>query len=162
MIYPPTDRVDVADEYFGQRVADPYRWLENDIRRDPAVSAWVDAQNELSAPYLAGLTAREVFRERLAALFDHERFTTPEKRGKRYFFTRNAGLDNQAVLCIREGVNGLDRELINPNAWSTDGATALAEWAPSEDGSRLAYAVQEGGSDWRSIRVIDVDSGTLQ
>lgn len=161
MIYPPTDRVDVADEYFGQRVADPYRWLENDIRRDPAVSAWVDAQNELSAPYLAGLTAREVFRERLAALFDHERFTTPEKRGKRYFFTRNAGLDNQAVLCIREGVNGLDRELINPNAWSTDGATALAEWAPSEDGSRLAYAVQEGGSDWRSIRVIDVDSGTL-
>lgn len=161
MIYPPTDRVDVADEYFGQRVADPYRWLENDIRRDPAVAAWVDAQNGVSAPYLAGLAAREVFRERLAALFDHERFTTPEKRGERYFFTRNSGLDNQAVLCVREGVNGRDRELINPNAWSADSATALAEWAPSEDGSRLAYAVQEGGSDWRSIRVIDVDSGTL-
>jgi len=161
MIYPPTDRVVVADEYFGQRVADPYRWLENDIRRDPAVSAWVDVQNGLSAPYLAGLAAREVFRERLAALFDHERFTTPEKRGERYFFTRNSGLDNQAVLCVREGVHGLDRELINPNDWSADNATALAEWAPSEDGSCLAYAIQDGGSDWRRIRVIDVDSGTL-
>jgi prolyl oligopeptidase len=161
MTYPPTAQVDVADEYFGQLVADPYRWLENDIRRDPAISVWVDAQNDLSAAYLAGLAGRDVFRERLAVLFDHERLTTPEKRGERYFFTRNSGLDNQAVLFVRESVDGLDREVINPNQWSIDGATALAEWAPSHDGSYLAYAVQEGGSDWRKIRVLDVDSGTL-
>jgi prolyl oligopeptidase len=161
MIYPQTDRVDATDEYFGQKVTDPYRWLENDIRRDPAVSAWVHAQNGISAPYFAGLQGREIFRERLAALFDHERLTTPEKRGGRYFFTRNSGLDNQAVLFVREGVNGMDRVVIDPNEWSRDGATALAEWAPSEDASYLAYAIQEGGTDWRRIRVLDVDSGTI-
>lgn len=161
MIYPQTAQVDAADEYFGQRVADPYRWLESDIRRDPAVSAWVDAQNSLSGPYLAGLPGRDVFRERLAALFDHERLTTPEKRGKRYFFTRNGGLDKQAVLFVRKGVNGLDRVVINPNEWSRDGATALAEWVPSENGSYLAYATQEGGTDWRRIRVLEVDSGVI-
>lgn len=161
MIYPQTAQVDAADRYFGQRVADPYRWLENDIRRDPAVSAWVDAQNSISGPYLAGLPGRDVFRERLAALFDHERLTTPEKRGERYFFTRNAGLENQAILFVREGVDGLDRVVIDPNEWSIDGATALAEWAPSENASYLAYAIQEGGTDWRRIRVLEVDSGTI-
>ncbi|MBF6615742.1 MAG: S9 family peptidase [Candidimonas sp.] len=161
MIYPQTAQIDVADEYFGQSVADPYRWLENDIRRDPAVSDWVDAQNGLSASYLAGLPGREVFRARLTALFDHERLTTPQKRGERYFFTRNSGLENQAVLVLREGVNGLDRVVIDPKAWSADGTIALAEWAPSEDASYLAYAIQEGGTDWRRIRVLEVDSGTI-
>lgn len=161
IIYPQTAQVDVADDYFGQRVADPYRWLENDIRCDPATSAWVHAQSSVSASYLAELQGRNVFRERLAALFDHERLTTPEKRGERYFFTRNSGLDNQAVLFVREGVNGLDRVVIDPNEWSKDGATALAEWAPSEDASYLAYATQEGGTDWRTIRVLEVDSGTI-
>lgn len=161
MIYPQTAQVDASDEHFGQKVTDPYRWLENDIRRDPATSAWVYAQNRLSVPYLTGLQGRDIFRERLAALFDHERLTTPEKRGERYFFTRNSGLDNQAVLFVREGVNGLDRVVIDPNEWSRDGATALAEWAPSEDASYLAYATQEGGTDWRTIRVLEVDSGTI-
>lgn len=161
MIYPPTARVDVADDYFDKRVADPYRWLENDIRRDPAIAAWVDAQNGLSATYLIGLAGRDIFRQRLAALFDHERLTTPQKRGERYFFTRNSGLENQAVLFVREGVEGLDREVINPNEWSTDGTTAMAEWSPSDDGSCLAYAIQEDGSDWRRIHILDVDSGTI-
>lgn len=161
MIYPQTAQVDAADEYFGQRVADPYRWLESDIRRDPAVSAWVDAQNSLSGPYLSGLPGHAVFRERLSALFDHERLTTPEKRGKRYFFTRNSGLDKQAVLFVREGVDGLDRVVINPNEWSGHGTMALAEWAPSENGSYLAYATQDGGTDWRRISVLDVDSGAI-
>src|SRR5690606_35988535 len=88
VIYPETKQVDAADEHFGQRIADPYRWLENDIRHDPEVAAWVEAQNGVSAPYLLGLPGRDVFRKRLTALFDHERLTTPEKRGERYFFTR--------------------------------------------------------------------------
>ena len=161
MIYPQTVQSDVVDEYFGQRIADPYRWLEHDIRREPTVSDWAVAQNSLSARYLGGLPGRDVFRERLAALFNHERLSTPEKRGERYFFTRNRGLDNQAVLFVREGVEGSDRVVIDPNEWSSDGASALAEWAPSEDGSYLAYAVQESGTDWRRIRILDVDSGTL-
>ncbi|MBX3536660.1 MAG: S9 family peptidase [Chelatococcus sp.] len=159
--YPETRRVDVVDKHFGQRIADPYRWLENDIRRDPEVAAWVEAQNRVSASYLAGLPGRDVFRARLTALFDHERLTTPEKRGERYFFTRNSGLDNQAILFVREGVSGADRVVIDPNEWSDDGATALAEWAPSEDGTCLAYAIQEGGADWRTIRVLNIENASI-
>lgn len=158
MIYPHTPQENDADEHFGQIVADPYRWLESDISRDLAVSDWVDAQNKLCSSYLAELPGRDIFQERLATLFDYERLTTPEKRRGRYFFTRNSGLENQAVLFVREGVDGSDRVVIDPNEWSSDGATALAEWAPSEDGRYLAYAIQEGGSDWRTIRVLEVDS----
>jgi prolyl oligopeptidase len=161
VIYPETRQVDAADEHFGHRIPDPYRWLENDIRRDPDVAAWVEAQNRVSAPYLAGLPGRDVFGQRLTALFDHERLTAPQKRGERYFFTRNSGLDNQAVLFVREGVSGVDRVVIDPNEWSEDGGAALAEWAPSEEGTHLAFAIQDGGADWRTIRVLDVDSGAI-
>jgi prolyl oligopeptidase len=128
MDYPETTQIDAVDEHFGQRIADPYRWLENDIRRDPDVAAWVEAQNGVSAPYLAGLPGRHIFHERLTALFDYERLTTPQKRGERYFFTRNAGLDNQAVLVVRKGISGADRVVIDPDEWSEDASTALAEW----------------------------------
>ncbi|GGD33966.1 prolyl oligopeptidase family serine peptidase [Aureimonas glaciei] len=161
MIYPETERGDVVDEKFGTAIADPYRWLESDARRSADVARWIEAQNDLSAPYLAGLPGRDIFRQRLTALFDHERLTAPEKRGERYFFTRNAGLDNQSVLFVREGVGGADRVVLDPNDWSTDAATALAEWAPSEDGSHLAFAVQDGGSDWRTIRVMNIESGVI-
>ncbi|WP_338662043.1 prolyl oligopeptidase family serine peptidase [Pararoseomonas sp. SCSIO 73927] len=159
MDYPETRRVDAVEERFGVRVADPYRWLESDARTDPEVAAWAAAQDRLARSYLAGLPGRDAFRERLAALVDHERLTPPEKRGNRYFFTRNPGLDNQDVLVLREGVDGPDRVLIDPNSWSEDGATALAEWSASPDGAHVAFAVQEGGTDWRTIRVLDVASG---
>ena len=129
MTYPETVRADILDERFGTSIPDPYRWLETDIRRDPDVAAWVVAQNSLSSAYLGELPGRNVFRERLTRLFDHERLSAPEKRGNRYFFTRNSGLDNQSVLFVREGASGRDRVLIDPNAWSGDGTTALAEWA---------------------------------
>ncbi|MEJ7805259.1 MAG: prolyl oligopeptidase family serine peptidase [Telluria sp.] len=161
MKYPNTRRVQVVDAVFGASIADPYRWLENDIRRDPEVARWVDAQNSLSAPYLAKLEGRDIFHERLTTLFDHERVTTPEKRGGRYFFTRNTGLDNQSILFVRTGVEGEDRVVIDPNDWSEDGTSALAEWAPSEDGTHLAFAVQVDGADWRTIRVLHVESGDV-
>lgn len=135
--------------------------MENDIRRDPDVAAWVDAQNGLSRSYLAGLPGRDIFRERLTALFDHERLTAPHKKGGRYFFTRNSGLDSQPALLMRETVNGPDRVLIDPDKWSEDGSTAIAEWSASEDGTHVAFAMQEGGTDWRTIRVLDVDSGEI-
>jgi prolyl oligopeptidase len=159
--YPETRRSDVVEERFGHRIADPYRWLENDPRRDPEVAAWMAAQDRTTRAYLATLPARDAFHARLATLYDHDRLTAPQQRGGRYFFTRHAGLANQAMLIVREGVNGPDRVLIDPNAWSSDGATALAEWSPSEDGRLVAFAVQEGGSDWRRIRVFDVASGAF-
>ncbi|WP_204251070.1 prolyl oligopeptidase family serine peptidase [Elioraea rosea] len=159
--YPETRRSDVVDERFGYRIADPYRWLENDARSDREVAAWMAAQDRTTRAYLATLPMRDAFHARLTTLFDHERLTAPLQRGGRYFFTRNGGLHNQAVLIMREGVDGPDRVLIDPNAWSSDGTTALAEWSPSEDGRLVAFGVQESGSDWRTIRILDVASGVF-
>ncbi|MEZ0495773.1 prolyl oligopeptidase family protein [Sphingomonas sp. IW22] len=159
--YPETEKVRVTDELFGQKIADPYRWLENDVRNDPKVAAWVTAQNEVTDAYLATLPGRAAFKARLTELFDYERFGVPEKKGGRYFYSRNSGLQNQAVLYVRDSLNGEGRVLIDPNGWSKDGATALSEYSPSQDGKRLAYGIQDGGSDWRTVRVLDVDSGKV-
>jgi prolyl oligopeptidase len=161
MIYPETRRTDTVEKHFGTAVADPYRWLEGDARRHPEIADWIRAQDALARVHLAALPDRDYFRQRLSALLDHARLTPPEKRGNRYFFTRNPGLDNQAVLVVREGAARSDRVLIDPNGWSEDGATALAEWAVSENGQYVAYATQEGGSDWRTIRVLDVQNGNV-
>ena len=159
--YPETARRDVVATSFGQTVADPYRWLENDARSDQEVAGWVEAQNKLTESYLETLPQREVFKSRLRALYDYQRFTIPLKRGSRYFYLSNAGLQRQAVLYVRDSVDGVGRVLINANSWSRDGATALAEWSASNDGAHMAYAVQDGGSDWRTIRVLDVETGRV-
>jgi prolyl oligopeptidase len=159
--YPATARGDVVEEQFGERVADPYRWLENDVRRDNDVRAWVTAQNEVTNRYLSALPGRAAFRARMTQIYDFERFGTPRQRGGHYFYTRNNGLQNQAVLYVRDGLSGTPRVLIDPNTWSQDGATALAEWTPSQDGSRLLYSIQDGGTDWRTVRVLDVATGQI-
>jgi len=159
LAYPQTMRETIVDKQFGVDVADPYRWLENDVRNDPRVREWVTQQNRVTDAFLAQLPHREAFRARMRQLYDFERFSVPEKAGNRYFYTRNDGLQNQSVLYVREGLNGAPRQLIDPNTWSQDQATALAEWEPSPDGRYIAYAVQEGGSDWRTIRVLDVATG---
>src|SRR4051812_4587381 len=159
--YPATERGDTVDEQFGVKVADPYRWLENDVRTDPKVAAWVEAQNKVTDAYLATLPGRDVFKDRLKKLIDYERFGQPERKGGRYFYLHNSGLQNQAVLFVRDGVDGQGRGLIDANGWSKDGATALGEWAPSEDGKKLVYAIQDGGTDWRTVKVLDVDTGKV-
>ncbi len=159
--YPETKRADVVEEHFGQPIADPYRWLENDVRADDEVAAWVEAQNVATRDHLDVLPGRAIFAERLRRLFDHDRVDVPRKRGNRYFYLRHSGLENQPALRVRNGVDGAERVLIDPNTWSADDATALAEWAASADGARVAYAVQDGGTDWRTIRVIDVISGDV-
>jgi prolyl oligopeptidase len=159
LAYPQTAREDVVEEQFGVRVADPYRWLENDVRNDNRVREWVTAQNQVTNAFLAGLPHRQAFRERMRQVYNFERFSVPDKAGNRYFYTRNDGLQNQSVLYVREGLNGAPRMLIDPNAWSQDQATALAEWEVSPSGRHIAYAIQDGGSDWRTIRVLDVNTG---
>ena len=105
------------------------------------------------------LPGREAIRKRLSKLWDYERFGVPEKAGKNYFYAHNTGLQNQAVLFVRAGLAGKPRELLDPNTWAKDGATALAEWMPSHDGTKLAYSIQDGGTDWRTIHVLDVATG---
>ena len=159
--YPATRVVELVESQFGDRVADPYRWLENDVRVDPEVAQWVDDENRTTQAYLAQLPARGVLAARMKQLFNYERFGVPRKAANRYFYTYNDGLKNQSVLMVRDGANGTPRLLLDPNSWAKDGATALGEWMPSDDGSRLLYTVQDGGTDWRIIHVLDVVSGKI-
>jgi prolyl oligopeptidase len=159
LTYPESRKGPVVETQFGEAIADPYRWLENDVRGDAEVANWVKRQNATTDAYLAGLPQRSWFAARIKALIDYERFGLPHKAGSRYFYTRNSGLQNQSQLMVRQGIDGKPRLLIDPNTWAKDGATALAEWVPSHNGQLLAYAVQDGGSDWRTIRVLDANNG---
>jgi prolyl oligopeptidase len=159
--YPETRTVDVVDEQFGEKVADPFRWLEDDVRNNADVAAWVAAQNKVTDAYLDTLPGRDIFQKRIKQLFDYERFGVPVHKGDRYFYAHNTGLQNQAVLWVRDSLNGPGRVLIDPNGWASDGATALSEWVPSEDGRLLVYGIQDGGSDWRTVKVLDVATGKV-
>ena len=157
--YPETHRGDVVETFFGEEVADPYRWLEEDTRNSEDVADWVERQNAVTDAYLENLPARDWFADRIGELTDYERFSVPVARGNRYFYTSNSGLQNQSPLYVRDGLDGEPRLLIDPNEWADDGATALAGWVPSPDGTKLLYSVQDGGSDWRIVRVLDVATG---
>ena len=160
LAYPVTATVPQVDVQHGVKVADPYRWLEGDVRTEKPVADWVTEQNKVTQAYLATLPGRDALKARLTELFNYERVTLPEARGNAVFFRKNSGLQNQSVLMVQEGTNPA-RPLIDPNLWAKDGATALAEWTASPDGKRVAYAIQDGGTDWRTIKVIDVASGAI-
>tara|TARA_R100001244_G_scaffold71741_2_gene57990 strand:- start:21980 stop:24127 length:2148 start_codon:yes stop_codon:yes gene_type:complete len=162
LTYPDTRTVDVVDEQFGEYISDPYRWLENDVREDAEVAEWVKAQNAVTDAYLESLDGRKVLAESMTELFDFDDLGIPEEAGGKYFYERKSGGQNQAVLYVRDGADGEERVLIDPAAWSDDGATALAGWKASGDGSLLAYAVQDGGSDWRTLKVLDVATGEVK
>jgi prolyl oligopeptidase len=161
LTYPATRVLPLVEEKFGQKVADPYRWLENDVRTDREVEDWVAAENRATDSYLATLPGRQILKDRMKALFNYERYSVPRKASSLYFYARNSGLQNQSPLYVREGLGGKARLLIDPNSWAKDGTTALAEWEPSPDGRKLVYAVQDGGSDWRTLHVIDVATGSV-
>jgi prolyl oligopeptidase len=159
--YPHTRSVDLIEDQFGEKVADPYRWLEDDVRVNKDVAAWVAAQNDVTNAYLKTLKGRDVLANRMKQLFDFERYSTPRKAGGRYFYMKNDGLQNQSVLYVRDGLNGTSRVLIDPNGWAKDGATALAEWSVSDDGSHILYAIQDGGTDWRTLKLLNVATGKV-
>jgi prolyl oligopeptidase len=158
-MYPHTRSSDQVDDYHGTRVADPYRWLE-DTDSDET-KAWIEAQNKVTSRYLESIPQRELIHRRLKELWDYERFGLPRKRGDRFYYTRNDGLQNQSVLYVSDSLDAEPRVLIDPNGWSEDGTVALAGWVPSEDGRRLAYGIATAGSDWRQWRVLDVDTGQV-
>lgn len=160
-VYPETRRGDVVDTSFGERVADPYRWLENDVRSDKEVAAWVAAQNKVTQAALDGLPGKPWFKDRIGKLMDYERFGIPRKAGGRYFYSYNPGLLNQPQLFVRDGWNAEGRLLIDPNSWAADGATALSGYDPSASGKYITYEIQDGGTDWRIIKVLDVATGKI-
>ena len=158
MAYPQTQRGFEVEARHGLSVPDPYRWLEADVRTDANVAKWVDAQNQVTGAYLSGLPKRDAIRARLTELYNYERFGIPRVKGGVQFFARNSGLQNQSVLYV-QGPGSEPRVLIDPNPWAKDGATALAEWEPSDDGKLLVYGVQDGGTDWRTLKLRDAVTG---
>jgi prolyl oligopeptidase len=155
--YPPAKRVDQVDDYHGTKVADPYRWLENDVRSDAEVRAWVEGQNKITFDYLAKIPEREEIKKRLTELWNYEKVTAPHKVGGRYFFFRNDGLQNQNVLYVQDKLDGKPEVLLDPNTWSKDGTVALAGTAVSDDAAHLAYGIADAGSDWSTWKVLRLE-----
>jgi len=155
--YPSTVRQEHVDLLHGVAVADPYRWLED---LDSAeTEAWTAVQNQLTNAFLDDVAAREVLRQRLTELWNYEKYGVPFKRGGRYFFTRNDGLQNQSVLYWMEALDAEPQLLLDPNRLSEDGTVALGGYNVSDDGQLLAYGLSASGSDWQTWRVREVASG---
>ena len=151
--YPETKTVTQQDNYHGTVVSDPYRWLEEE--KSEEVSAWVESQNTLARPYLAELPSRERYKERLTALWDYEKYSTPYMVNGKLFYSYNDGLQNQYVLYMADGVNGEPEVLIDPNTLSEDGTVSMASTELSPNASFLAYMLSDGGTDWKTIHVRD-------
>jgi prolyl oligopeptidase len=154
LVYPESKKVDQADEYFGTKVADPYRWLEDD--KNPEVQAWIEAQNKVTFAYLDRIPYREKLKARLTELYNYPRISAPFRRGDTYFFTKNDGLQNQSVYYIQKGVNGKPEVFLDPNKFSADGTSVLSAFSLSKDGTYLAYGISTGGSDWVTLSVMEV------
>ena len=155
--YPETRRVDVVDDYFGTKVPDPYRWLEDD--NSPETAAWVKAQNEVTHAFLSTIPERDRIRARLTELWNYERYGIPSREGSHYIYTRNDGLQNQPVLYRAGSLDGKPEVLLDPNALSDDGTVALTDAEFTDDGTLMAYALSQAGSDWREWRVREVATG---
>ncbi len=154
--YPKTAKGETVDDYFGVPVKDPYRWLED--AQSEATSKWVSSQNETTFSYLENIPFRNALKERLKRIWNYERFGTPFKEGDYYYFFRNSGLQNQSVMYRQKDLSSEPELVIDPNTFSEDGTTALSGRGFSKDGKYMAYGLSEGGSDWKTIKVMDLDS----
>ncbi len=157
--YPETRVVDQKDDYFGEEIADPYRWLEGDVREHPEVADWVKVQNNLTRRYLDALPERSKIHRRLKSLWNYERYGVPVKRGGHYFYRYNSGLENQDRVFVLDDMAAQPGLLFDPNTWSKDGTVALADFSPDPTGAFVAYLTQQGGTDWHSVRIRDLESG---
>ncbi|MGH7200743.1 MAG: S9 family peptidase, partial [Planctomycetaceae bacterium] len=156
--YLETRRVEHVDTYHGVEVPDPYRWLEQDVRESEDVAKWVEAQNKITFGYLETIPERSAIEARLTDLWNYEKYGSPFKAGGRYYFYKNDGLQNQFVLYVQETLDDEPQVLIDPNEWSKDGTVALSGTSFSDLGRYVAYGVAEAGSDWRTWRVMEIES----
>ena len=157
--YPKTAKDGTVDEYFGTKVADPYRWLENDTSAQTA--AWVEAENKVTNAYLAKIPFRGKLLKRLTELSNYERISAPHKRHGKWYFYKNDGLQNQSVMYVMDQLGGEPRVFLDPNKLSTDGTVALKGVYFSNNGKYAAYTISRSGSDWEEIFVIDLKTGQL-
>lgn len=156
--YPNTKKSDQSDEYFGTKVADPYRWLENDMSEE--TKGWVTEQNKVTNSYIAQIPFRDAIKKRLTELWNYAKYSAPFKEGEYTYFYLNDGLQNQSVLYRQKG-SGNPEVFLDPNKFSTDGTTSLQGIDFTKDGSLAAYQISEGGSDWRKVIVIDTKTGKM-
>ncbi|MDJ0366087.1 prolyl oligopeptidase family serine peptidase [Hymenobacter sp. H14-R3] len=156
--YPATRQVDTMTTYFGTKVADPYRWLENDQAAD--TKAWVQAENQVTQDYLGKIPFREAIRERLTKLWNYAKYSAPTKEGKYTYFSKNTGLQSQYVMYRQLGT-GAPEVFLDPNTFSKDGTTSLAGIEFTQDGTLAAYQISEGGSDWRKVIVLKTSDKSL-
>jgi prolyl oligopeptidase len=159
LAYPEAKKTDVVDEYHGVKVADPYRWMEDNPDESSALREWIEAQNKLTFAYLERIPQRDVIKERLTAIWDYPKYGLPYEEGGRYFFTKNDGLQNQDVLYTVKSFDDTPKPVVDPNRIAEDGTVSLRNWAPTDDGSLIAYSLATAGSDWNEIRVRHVESG---
>ena len=157
--YPKAAKDGTVDEYFGTKVADPYRWLENDTSAQTA--AWVEAENKVTNAYLAKIPFRGKLLKRLTELSNYERISAPRKRHGKWYFYKNDGLQNQSVMYVMDKLGGEPRVFLDPNKLSTDGTVALKGVYFSNNGKYAAYTISRSGSDWEEIFVIDLKTGQL-
>ena len=154
LTYPETKRGEVVDDYFGTKVPDPYRWLEDD--NAPEVAAWVEAENKVTFGYLDKISYRPQLKDRLTKLLNYPKFTAPTRRGDWFFFSKNDGLQNQNVQYMQKGLDGTPELLLDPNKFAADGTSRLAGFQLSRTGKYVSYGISEGGSDWNDFYVLDV------
>ncbi|MCL2744607.1 MAG: prolyl oligopeptidase family serine peptidase [Planctomycetaceae bacterium] len=157
IVYPQAKRSEQKDDYFGTTVADPYRWMEtNDT---PELTAWIDAENQLSRKYFDALPIRETLKERLTDVVNYPKYSLPWQKAGKVFFSKNDGLQNQSVLYVMDTPEAEPRVLLDPNKLSEDGTVALQTTSVSKDGKFLAYSIARSGSDWNEIFVLDIATG---
>lgn len=154
LVYPASPRGNYVDVYHGVTVPDPYRWLENPD--SPETQAWIDAQNQVTFDYLSRIPARDRLQESLTQRWNYEKYSLPFKRGDRYFYSKNDGLQNQSILYTLQSLDDTPQVLLDPNQLSEDGTVSLAGLAISEDGNLMAYGLSTSGSDWQEWRVRDI------
>jgi prolyl oligopeptidase len=154
LTYPETKKSDQVDDYFGTKVPDPYRWLEDENSAE--TKAWVEAQNKVTFAYLDTIAYREKLKARITQLVNYPRISAPFHRGDTYFFTKNDGLQNQSVYYVQKGLDGAPEVFLDPNKFSADGTSVLSAFSLSKDGKYLAYGISQGGSDWVELHVMEV------
>src|SRR5581483_4451811 len=156
LTYPVARKGDTVDTYGTTTVADPYRWMED--LNSPELKKWVEAENAVTFKYLDALPQRDALKKRITELYDYRRVTIPHYEGRRWFYTRNTGLQRQNVVFTRETLSGPETVVVDPNQLSPDGSVALSSFDPAPDGQHYAYGQSEGGSDWSTIYVRELGS----
>ena len=157
ILYPVTKKVDQVDDYFGTKVADPYRWLEDD--RSEETKKWVQAQNAVTFDYLKKIPFRDVLHKRLTEIYNYPRYSSPRRAGEYYLFSKNDGLQNQAVIYVQKGIVGEPEVFIDPNQLSPDGTARITLMDVSGNKKYIAVSHSEAGSDWSQTRVMEIATG---